>query len=214
MPKLLYKPRGKDFIFTCMKLPLFFVLFLSLSLCGYAQKDTLSPFPVKEGVYTTFRDIRDSNPLPIKDFKVIRRKNGTYKFKMDSLSKPKFDLFQKTLVGVSDGHDFYISGRFTNAGYLGIVKCYLKGPYIFAQEAPYNPAGLIGAIVTIGADYSGKGYVINVNKGLSLPLTKKFLKNLLRNYPDLDKEYKMKMSITDHSVEILERINERESIHN
>lgn len=196
-----------------MKPLLYFILFFSLSLCAHAQKDTLSSFTVKQGVYTTFRDIRDSNPLPIKDFKVVRRNNGTYKFEIDSLSKQKFDLFQKTLVGASDGHDFYISGRFTNAGYLGIAKCYLKGPYIFAQEAPYNPMGLIGAVLTMGADYSGKGYVININKGLSLPLTKKFLKDLLKKYPDLDEEYKQKISIADHSMEILQRINGRERIH-
>ena len=88
---------------------------------SYAQIDTLPSFKVKASIYNTFKDIRDSNPLPIKNFKVVQRNNGTYKFELDSISKPKFDLFQKTMVGVSDGNNFFISGRFTYAGYLGIL---------------------------------------------------------------------------------------------
>src|ERR1035437_899863 len=68
--------------------------------------------------------------------------------------------------------------------------------------------GLIPALIK-----TGNGYVININKGLSLPLTKKFLKDLLSQYPDLENEYKKKMSFMDHALEIIQRVNEREILH-
>ena len=184
-----------------------------------AQKDTLQPFIIKKGIYTTFRDIRSSQPLPDTVFQIIKRKGAnsvwiggsSYKLDDDSLSRNKINALKKILVGVSDGQNFYISDRFTIGGYYGLTKCSLKGPYIYADieesAAQYTGGGLIPALIK-----TGKGFVINVNKGLSLPLNKKFLKDLLRQYPDLENEYSKKMSLMDHAVEILQRVNEREVI--
>jgi hypothetical protein len=177
-------------------------------------KDFLNSFTAKRGIYTTFKDLREGNPLLIQNFEVKGYPYGSFKLKIDSLPSPKLDEFLRTVVGVSDGWNFYISGRFTDVGFREVRRCYLRGPYLFAfQTQYYNNPGLIDLLINDEFDKNLRGFVININKGLSLRLTKKFMEDIISNYPDLENEYKDKEDFMKYKMEILRKINEREKVH-
>lgn len=176
-------------------------------------QEPLGSFTVKKGVYITFRDIRNNQPLADTTLKIKERagvafgNSGDFKLESDSLSHDELSDLKMKFVGFSDGQDFYVSDRFTIGGVRGLSKCFLKGPYILADVEKSGPSSS-----GIGESSAIYEYVINVNKGLSLKLTRKVLEDILGRYPDIESEYKEKKKLMDHAKEILQKINEKETI--
>lgn len=193
-----------------MKYSFFFIL-LIVATIAHAQDSTES-FTIKKGVYTTFRDIRNNNPLPdtrvvIKERAGLRTGGGPYKIESSSLSNHDLSELKKIFVGYSDGKDFYISDRFTTGGLRGLSKCFLKGPYILAQVEMSGPS-----TSGMGMSSASYEYVININKGLSLKLTKKVLEDILKQYPTIEEEYKDEKHILRIDKVILQKVNKQEAL--
>lgn len=175
-------------------------------------QDSLESFTIKKGVYTTFRDIRNNQPLPdtsivIKERAGFRTGGGPYKIESYSLSNQDLSALKKIYVGYSDGKDFYISDRFTVGGLRGLSKCFLKGPYILTQLEVSGPS-----TSGIGMSSAIYEYVININRGLSLKLTKKALNDILKQYPNIEDEYKDEKHLLRIDKEILQKVNEQETV--
>lgn len=189
----------------------FTVALLVNSFLLFAQQQ-LAYFPVKKGIYTTFRDIRSNTPATDTGFTIMERASlrsggGEYKLESDSLSGNGLREFKKQYVGFSDGTDFYISDRFTTGGLRGLTKCSLKGRYIIAEievSQPGTAAGAGGYFVTLT-------YVIDVSKGLSLKLTKKVIKDIVGPYADINEEYKDR-DLIKHVQEVLQKVNQKQTV--
>lgn len=181
-----------------------------------AQRDSLSPFVVTKGIYTSYTSLRNSVPNRNDSFHLIKRSGGDifmwggseYGFVLDSSGKDEWRSLRKMVVGLSDGKQFYISDKYTTGGWFGLTPCYLNGPLILTLNkgnlAQYTGGGIIPALIP-----TGNGFVINIQTREHFPLTESFLKKLLKKYPGLEYDFSKKMNLMDHVVEILESVNEK-----
>ena len=201
-----------------MKSCLFFLyFFFTLSSIRAQVVDTLPFFVAKKGIYTSYTSLRNNTPNRQDSFHIVTRTKGDiflvgggpFEFLLDSAEKNEWRALRKALVGISDGTQFYISDKYTCGGWMGISKCYLNGPYILslsrANAAQYG-GGLILSFANIGA-----GTVINLRTREHYPLNERFIKDLLKLYPDLEEEYKDRKGLLYYAIDILEKVNEKES---
>jgi len=188
-----------------------------LTIFAQTEVDSSRNFKLKKGIYLTFEQITKENPANTDSFIIKERSAGSivmvgggkYTFEFLSKDNTEFKKFRKELVGISDGENFYISDKFTIKGWQGLTLCFLSGPYIIApvkgNAGQYTGGGAIPSMISIG-----KGFLINLNEGVSVPLTKKTIIKLLAKYPDISKEYADKTDLLESAVEIMEKINKAE----
>jgi hypothetical protein len=137
---------------------------------------------------------------------------GKYTFELVGKDKAEFKALRRELIGVSDGDTFYISDKFTIKGWQGLTPCILSGPYVIApvqgSAGQYTGGGIVPAMIKVG-----KGFLIDIRDGTSVPLSNKTLKRLLSKYPDIAAQYKDKQDLSDYSVDIVEQINQAKFSH-
>lgn len=202
-----------------MKLFLSFVLYYALIINCYGQSAPIQPsgLKLKRGIYLTFAEINTATPARSDSFTIRERTSGDiflvgggkYSFELASKDKREFRELRKALVGVSDGENFYISDRFTVNGWQGMTRCILDGPYLIADikgsAAQYAGGGIIPGQITVNS-----GYLINLKTGRSSSITKKTLRELLSNYPNIAKDYQNKMDLTEFAIPIVDAVNQQE----
>jgi hypothetical protein len=184
---------------------------------GQTAIDTLPFFTATRGIYTSYTSLRNGVPNRMDSFRIVTRTKGDifmvgggpYAFELVSADKSQREL-RKALVGISDGRQFYISDKYTCGGWMGISKCYLDGPYIVSltrgSAAQYTGGGLIPALMPVGW-----GTVINIRTREHKNLNEGFIRDLLKQYPDLNEQYK-DTDLMNYAIDILEIVNQRENM--
>ena len=197
-----------------MKLVFFILLSFSLTfLC--AQSDSLNPEGLKitKGIYMSFAEVmagepsrNDSIVWKVLSDDDILRGTGKYTFKLASGDKAEYKKLRKALVGISDGEYFYLSDRHTVGGVAGLTRVISTGPYVIApiqeRASKYLGGGLIPYMIKVG-----HGFLVNLNRGISEPMTKSLLKSLLDRYPEIWAQYSGKVDWYDMAPEIVTKVN-------
>ncbi len=195
----------------------YFTFFLLLVFTAGTNAQTDSTYEdrlrIPKGIYLSFPQVMSGEPE--RTDSIILKKHseddlmhasGLYSFKLASESKPELRKIKKTLVGISDGEFFYIADRYTVGGTMGMTRVISSGPYVIApiQErmSKYTGGGLIPFMFKVG-----HGFLINLNRGISTPMTKPLLKALLDRYPAIWNEYSGKVDWYDMSPEIVGKVN-------
>ncbi|MFY7733950.1 MAG: DUF6563 family protein [Bacteroidia bacterium] len=197
------------------KLKLFVLLNFSVfGLFAQSENKELKSLKLKKGFYFSFEQIKADSPTVVDSFYIREQTKGEialygggkYTFRLVPDDKTTFKKFKKQIVGISDGDNFYISDRYTIKGWQGMTVCILSGPYIIApiQNDAGQFGGIIGSIIKIG-----NGFLINLKDGSSKQLSKKALKDILKKYPTILKEYET-MDLMDNAIEIIDKINKIE----
>ncbi|MFZ4796513.1 MAG: hypothetical protein ACOYMA_03410 [Bacteroidia bacterium] len=197
------------------KLLLVFLLGLSVfGLSAQSENKNFRTLNLKRGFYFSFEQIKNDSPTLVDSFFIREQTKGEiamfgggkFTFRLVPEDKTSFKKFKKQIVGLSDGENFYISDKYTINGWQGMTACILSGPYIIApvQSDAGQFGGVIGSFIKIG-----KGYLINLENGSSIQLSKKVLKEILKKYPAISKEYE-NMDLMDYAIEIIDKINKTE----
>ncbi len=204
-----------------MKHTLFSFVCILASFHCFAQSstDTIPHLQLKKGIYFSFKEITTQQPARTDSFTVVERTagqitmmgGGKYGFDLAADDKADYKQVKKTCVGISDGENFYISDKFTIGGWQGLTRCLLSGPYIIApissSAGQYTGGGIIPAMIKVN-----KGFLINLNDGVSRPLSKKLIREILKKYPDIEKEYADKNNLVEFAVEIINKVNQLEKL--
>jgi len=185
-------------------------------LCLFAQSENnnFRTLKLKRGFYFSFDQIKIDSPTLVDSF-IVREQTkgeiamfggGKFTFRLVPENKAAFKKIKKQFVGISDGKNFYISDKYTINGWQGMTACILSGPYIIApiQSDAGQFGGVIGSFIKIGT-----GFLINIENGSSIQLSKKVMKEILKKYPDISKEYD-NLDLMDYAIEIIDKINNTE----
>lgn len=197
------------------KLLLVFLLGFSVfGLSAQSENKNFRTINLKRGFYFSFEQIKNDSPTLVDSFFIREQTKGEiamfgggkFTFRLVPEDKTSFKKFKKQIVGLSDGENFYISDKYTINGWQGMTACILSGPYIIApvQSDAGQFGGVIGSFIKIG-----KGFLINLENGSSIQLSKKVLKEILKKYPAISKEYE-NMDLMDYAIEIIDKINKTE----
>jgi len=201
-----------------MKHMFFLVLLFSFQLSVSAQGNSDSFVHVKKGIYFSSEEIRNNSPSITDSFQVVERSKssvfwvggGEYTFELLSSDSLRYKKIRKTFVGISDGQYFYISHRLIDGSFLSMTRCLLTGPYLVApiegNLGQYTGGGIIPSLIKIKS-----GFLIDFKDGTSRKLSNDLIKQELKDYPELQKEFSKRGNLLERAVEIFSKVNELEN---
>ena len=196
-----------------MKSLLFSVLSYLVFIPFFTQAQEAKAF--KEGIYFTYQELLENTPFYTDSISVVERSSGDliwaggskYSFELPGANKQQLRDFKKKFFFVFHQDTLYVADKLTTNG-RGMTPCFLSGPYLIADAnatvGTYG-GGLVGAMIKLG-----EGYLIDLKKGESVPLTRKVLKTLMAQYPEIERKYAGEKHDFDDVLRIVERINELE----